>query len=139
MYELMSLLKTRCCFALTNVTDMISRALGPEFGGSIGFLFFVANVLACGLYISGFVEAVLDNFGPKGSMIDEGAVSLPLNYWYKYLYCSVVLFFCLIICLIGGSMFAKTLLVIFSVSFDIGNLKLLLSSCCHELVIYVEK
>lgn len=115
---------------------MISRALGPEFGGSIGFLFFVANVLACGLYVTGFVEAVLDSFGPKGSMIEEGAASLPLNDWYKYLYSSVVLFFCLIICLIGGSMFAKTLIVIFSVSFYIGNLKLLLSSYCHEFAIY---
>ena len=106
-------------FALIIATDMISRALGLEFGGSIGFLFFVANVLACGLYITGFVEAVLDSFGPKGSMIKEGAASLPLTDWYKYLYCSVVLFGCLIICLIGGSMFAKTLIVIFSVSFDI--------------------
>ena len=97
---------------------MISRALGPEFGGSIGFLFFVANILACGLYVTGFVEAVLDSFGPKGSLIDEGGAHLPLDdkEWFKYLYCSVVLFFCLAICMVGGSMFAKTLVVIFMVS-----------------------
>lgn len=95
---------------------MISRALGPEFGGNLGFLLYVANVLACGLYVAGFVEAVLDSFGPQGSMISDGAAHLPLNDYYKYLYSSVVLFFCLVICLIGGSMFGKTLIVIFFIT-----------------------
>ena len=36
--------------------------------------------------------------------------------WWKYLYASMVLFVCLLVCLVGGGMFAKTLTVILAVS-----------------------
>lgn len=47
---------------------MISRSLGPEFGGSIGLMFFLAKVFACGEYVLGLVEAILDVFGSNPGM-----------------------------------------------------------------------
>ncbi|KAH3827280.1 hypothetical protein DPMN_129211 [Dreissena polymorpha] len=92
---------------------MISRALGPEFGGSIGFLFYVANVLSCALYVTGFTEAILDNFSTGGSVTTGTGLPAECSgcYW-KYLYASVVLLLCLLVCIVGGSLFGKTLVVI---------------------------
>ena len=39
---------------------MISRALGPEFGGAIGLMFTLANSIAVSMYIVGFAESLLD-------------------------------------------------------------------------------
>ena len=39
---------------------MISRSLGPEFGGAIGLMFTLANSIAVSMYIIGFCESVLD-------------------------------------------------------------------------------
>ncbi|XP_071450264.1 bumetanide-sensitive sodium-(potassium)-chloride cotransporter-like isoform X1 [Hetaerina americana] len=42
---------------------MISRSLGPEFGGSIGLIFSLANAVACAMYVVGFCEAMVDLLG----------------------------------------------------------------------------
>lgn len=42
---------------------MISRTLGPEVGGSIGLMFYLANVCGCAVSLLGLVEAMLDTFG----------------------------------------------------------------------------
>ena len=39
---------------------LISRSLGPEFGGSIGIIFAIANAVAVAMYIVGFAETVRD-------------------------------------------------------------------------------
>ncbi|RUS76310.1 hypothetical protein EGW08_015934 [Elysia chlorotica] len=91
---------------------MISRALGPEFGGSIGFLFFVANILSCALYTTGFVEGFLENFGKGGSFMSGDAGLSTNSDWWQYAYCTVALFICGLICIVGGAMFARTSAII---------------------------
>lgn len=56
---------------------MISRTLGPEFGGSIGLMFYLANVCACGVYVLGLVEAILDVFGAGGPQASSRTPPLP--------------------------------------------------------------
>lgn len=39
---------------------LISRSLGPEFGGSIGLIFAFANAVAVAMYVVGFAETVVE-------------------------------------------------------------------------------
>eukprot|EP00051_Salpingoeca_urceolata_P006116 m.81325 g.81325 ORF g.81325 m.81325 type:complete len:950 (-) comp14690_c0_seq1:104-2953(-) len=91
---------------------MISRALGPEFGGAIGLIFFFANVSASALYIIGLVEGLVASFGPTGNIVEGG---LDDGRWVMFGYASAVLGFCVIVCMIGADFFAKTTFFIFLV------------------------
>src|SRR5690606_12848742 len=39
---------------------LISRSIGPVFGGTIGMVFFIAQAIATSLYSIGFAESVVD-------------------------------------------------------------------------------
>ncbi|MGB7342785.1 MAG: amino acid permease [Pirellulaceae bacterium] len=45
---------------------LISRSLGPEFGGAIGLLFFAAQALSVAMYVIGFSEALM-GYLPAGT------------------------------------------------------------------------
>ena len=54
---------------------VMSRILGPEFGGSIGIIFAIANAMDCSLNVVGFCQSVLDMMKEYGGyvIIDGGA------------------------------------------------------------------
>ena len=51
--------------------------LGPEFGGAIGLMFFLANSIAVSMYLIGFCESLLDCMQQYGNI--SGITSLRLN------------------------------------------------------------
>ncbi|KAK6334114.1 hypothetical protein TWF696_002617 [Orbilia brochopaga] len=82
---------------------LISRSLGPEFGGSIGIVFYLGYVLNTGMNAVGLVDCFMNNYGTQS----DGGGSVPDSFWWRYLYATAVLVFCTIICLLGSGIFAK--------------------------------
>ncbi|CAH0758269.1 unnamed protein product [Diatraea saccharalis] len=50
---------------------MISRSLGPEFGGSIGLIFSMANAVACAMYVVGFGESLITLIPESAYMVSK--------------------------------------------------------------------
>eukprot|EP00795_Rhopilema_esculentum_P014716 gene14716-5814_t len=48
---------------------LISRSLGPEFGGSIGIIFSLANAVGVALYVVGFAETIQKLMASHGAVI----------------------------------------------------------------------
>jgi len=100
---------------------MLSRTLGPEIGGSVGILFYFANIVCSGLYVTACVEGVVTNIGPGGAFADL----LPESRWWRLLYCSAfnLANFCL--CLIGADLFGKLSAIILTI----------VVACCGSVVV----
>lgn len=76
LYKKKTIHKSNNCVQITGGTYyMISRNLGPEFGGSIGLIFSLANAVACAMYVVGFCESLQDLLASHGLSIVDGGVN----------------------------------------------------------------
>ncbi|OMJ20053.1 putative transporter [Smittium culicis] len=83
---------------------MLSRTLGPEFGGSIGIMFYAGTMLAGSLNVVAFIEPFLNNFGNvKGDI----SFIFPETKGYVLLYESILLISATLVCVFGSKLFAK--------------------------------
>ncbi|RMZ82821.1 hypothetical protein DV737_g1924, partial [Chaetothyriales sp. CBS 132003] len=83
---------------------LISRSLGPEFGGAIGIVSYMGFVFNTGLNAVGLIDCLIYNFGSEsGSMSNI----LPEGQWWEYLWTTVTVAVCVLICLAGSAIFAK--------------------------------
>nr|XP_010600098.1 solute carrier family 12 member 9 isoform X2 [Loxodonta africana] len=85
---------------------MISRTLGPEVGGSIGLMFYLANICGCAICVLGLVEAVLDVFGADATG-PNGLRVLPQGYGWNLLYGSLLLGLVGGVCTLGAGLYAR--------------------------------
>lgn len=83
---------------------LISRSLGPEFGGSIGIVFYMGFVFNTGMNAVGLVDCLNQNFGSESG---NWATFLTEGYWWQYLWGTLILVLCTGICLAGSSVFAR--------------------------------
>ncbi|CCH40562.1 putative transporter [Wickerhamomyces ciferrii] len=89
---------------------MVSRSLGPEFGGSIGLVFYIGQVLNSGLNVVGFIEPLLANLGQENGLMFQ---LLPEGYWWEFLYSTSLLFICICVALVGSQLVSKAGFLLF--------------------------
>ncbi|KAL1611182.1 hypothetical protein SLS59_000823 [Nothophoma quercina] len=83
---------------------LISRSLGPEFGGSIGIVFYLGLVFNTSLNAVGLIDCSIENFGSRTGSMSQW---MPQSYWWQFLWATIVLLVCTIICLAGSGLFAR--------------------------------
>ncbi|KAJ9602409.1 hypothetical protein H2200_012951 [Cladophialophora chaetospira] len=83
---------------------LISRSLGPEFGGAIGLVSYLGFVFNTGMNAAGLVDCVTYNFGRDTGNWDN---TLPEGKWWAYLWSTLVVILCVVICMAGSSIFAR--------------------------------
>lgn len=83
---------------------LISRALGPEFGGSIGLIFYGAQVAGCAVSLLGFGEALLEAVG-----------TVAKTKWNLLLVNTITLVVITAICFVGAKLYTRASVVVFFV------------------------
>ncbi|KAJ5708247.1 hypothetical protein N7488_008048 [Penicillium malachiteum] len=83
---------------------LISRSLGPEFGGSIGIVFYLGLVFNTGMNAVGLIDCFVQNFGTASG---SWANFLEEGFWWSYLWGTIILVLCTAICLAGSSIFSR--------------------------------
>lgn len=76
---------------------LISRSLGPEFGGSIGILFYLAQVLNASMNVVGLIDCIRLNLGS----------AFPQGYWTGYGLQTAALILCTGLCFLGSATFSR--------------------------------
>ncbi|KAG0053612.1 hypothetical protein BGZ89_002879, partial [Linnemannia elongata] len=88
---------------------LLSRSLGPEFGGSIGLIYFLGTVIGCGMNVLGFVEPLISNFGESSGTAYRVLPEGPL---WGFVYGTILLVSCTLVCLVGSKLFSRASLVL---------------------------
>ncbi|XP_059352161.1 solute carrier family 12 member 4-like isoform X6 [Daphnia carinata] len=80
---------------------MISRNLGPEFGGAIGLLFFIGTTFAASMYIVGGIEILVNYIAPQIALFGDPAKDPEVLYNNLRLYGTALLFIMGVVVYIG--------------------------------------
>lgn len=83
---------------------LISRSLGPEFGGSIGIVFYLGMVFNTSMNSVGLIDCFIENFGAHSGSWSRWMLQ---GFWWEYIWATMVLVLCTSICLAGSGLFAR--------------------------------
>ncbi|ODV92819.1 hypothetical protein CANCADRAFT_30856 [Tortispora caseinolytica NRRL Y-17796] len=91
---------------------MISRSLGPEFGGSIGIVFYLGQVFNAAMNIAGFCEPLMFNFNSNNARMKP---ILPEGRWWEFAYSSILLLICTTLSAVGSNVFSNAGYILFCI------------------------